>query len=591
MQACFISIAFCFIISSLSAQTILDVKKDFGAMGNGKTDDTKAFLRAVDKINSSGGNVTLNIPTGNYLLNPQRNGLQSEGPFRSIEILYFKNCRNIKVLGTGAKLTFKNDLYYGAFEKQNGRWQKYPGVTTNYNYLATIGHGIKLENCSDINISNIEIDGNNKNFITGGQFGDVGFQVDNDGIFIQDSRNITLTSLNIHHFGRDGLQIINKTPQGFNTPYQDITLTKCRFEYNGRQGFSWTGGVGLTATDCNFGNTGKSKFVSPPGAGIDFEPNAGYIVYDGKFYNCTISNNEGIGVLADAGSYNARKMYFSNCFISGSKSAAIWIKSPEFVFENCKITGTFYFGYAATKPKDGTQFLSCTFKDNSAGQGSNLNYLIESNGAQFLLFDKCTFNSSTSSLIYVASGAETEQHRAEFRSCSFEGIFSKNSSGYKNGMFTTGTVLTGNCVFTTSGERIGWNMENTNIGIKGQTSKIIIGRGYTAATYVAIEVGKDNAQASLIIEDGGALVMNRQSKLLIGGNGKIIIKKGGTLLVAPSALLAVKGSMIAEQGSHFCIHPEAVLDAASLRNIKVSKPIIYTDNPAVRVGASGCRTF
>ena len=41
--------------------------KDFGAVGDGITNDTTAIQAAIDTLNSNGGG-TLNVPTGTYLI-------------------------------------------------------------------------------------------------------------------------------------------------------------------------------------------------------------------------------------------------------------------------------------------------------------------------------------------------------------------------------------------------------------------------------------------------------------------------------------------------------------------------------------------
>jgi hypothetical protein len=273
-------IFFLLVTGVVAAQVKFDLKKDFKAKGDGKSDDTHAFLDAAKRINELKQSVTLVIPVGEYLVQPQiSSSREMVAPFIPIDILYLKGCKGISILGEkGATIRYRKGLYYGAFRRNDSGFEKLPFRTADWRYRVAIGHGINLENCNGIRIRNIEIDGNNRSFVLGGEFGDVGRQIDNDGVFIKDCANISLSYLYFHHFGRDGILILNKTPQGFNTPSQNIKLSNCRFEYNGRQGFSWAGGSGFNANACTFSHTGKSAVFSAPGAGVDFEPNAGYVV-------------------------------------------------------------------------------------------------------------------------------------------------------------------------------------------------------------------------------------------------------------------------------------------------------------------------
>ena len=54
------------------SQVKLDLKKDFKAKGDGKADDTKAFLMAAEKINGLRTRVALFIPAGTYIVHPQK---------------------------------------------------------------------------------------------------------------------------------------------------------------------------------------------------------------------------------------------------------------------------------------------------------------------------------------------------------------------------------------------------------------------------------------------------------------------------------------------------------------------------------------
>ena len=579
---------FLVIFSTLAnSQTLVNVKS-YGAVGDGKKDDTKAFLDAVKKVNELKKNVTLLIPRGNYVIKPQaQNNDPNAPPYAALNILTFSDCDNIKIQGeNGTKLSFSNGLYFGAFRRKGKEIEKLEKVTTDYRYYIAVGHGIYLNNCSKVAISSLDIDGANRNYITGGQFGDVGFQIEGDGLFMKNCSSITLVNLSLHHFGRDGLQILNQTPQGFATPSQNIQLTNCRFEYNGRQGFSWTGGVGLKATNCSFSYTGQLKFNSPPGAGIDFEPNYGYIVKDAIFTNCVFKSNEGVGVLADVGGFNVKGVQFINCTLQGEKTAALWIKSPGFSFVDCKIFGTFYFGCAATTASEGTKFIHCDFSDELS-QASKTNYLVESNGARFLLFDHCTFRSGSKGIMYMSPYANTEADRTKFKDCHF---ISKQASPV--GPYTTNTDFTGNTLFENIGSVANsWNLDNSRfVGTKGLNNTVKVKSKYILASYRPVVLGGEKEPVTIIVEQDGALFINNNAQLYINETGTLLIKKGGSLWIAPGAELLIKGKIIAEDGAFICIHHQAKLSQTSLKKISMKGKPNFSDNPQMKYGLSGCIT-
>src|SRR5690349_17777704 len=54
-------------LAPIAKQTIS--VRTYGAMGDGRTDDTDAFSRAIRALGTSGG--TLNVPKGDYRINPR----------------------------------------------------------------------------------------------------------------------------------------------------------------------------------------------------------------------------------------------------------------------------------------------------------------------------------------------------------------------------------------------------------------------------------------------------------------------------------------------------------------------------------------
>jgi hypothetical protein len=95
-----------------------DLKKDFGAVGNGSANDQAAFAKAADFFNQRArtpagtGRAVLHIPTGVY-----RVGQPNTGSLGSLFTL--TNCRDLSILGADSATTeirYADSLRYGAFD-------------------------------------------------------------------------------------------------------------------------------------------------------------------------------------------------------------------------------------------------------------------------------------------------------------------------------------------------------------------------------------------------------------------------------------------------------------------------------------------
>jgi hypothetical protein len=109
----------------------VDLKKHFGAKGDGKTNDHKAFRRATRFIMARGGFTQLVIPNGTYIV-----GHPLEKPLRirnnywydenfdipdSIDLMRLKNCRQITIKGgTRTCIKVQDGMKFGCFDPLTG---------------------------------------------------------------------------------------------------------------------------------------------------------------------------------------------------------------------------------------------------------------------------------------------------------------------------------------------------------------------------------------------------------------------------------------------------------------------------------------
>lgn len=399
------------LISATSFAKIIDPKK-FGIIPNTGKNLTDNFVELSKAINKDGGNATIVFPKGIYIIGKQVNN-NERVYLEGVDILSLQNCNNIKISGVkGTKFIYANNLKFGSFNPQTG--ELHPAKLPFYDkkYIAQIGCALRTTNCNNIEFNNIEIEGNINNTIIGGKWGDTGYQLWHYGVYISNSKNIKINNINAHHFALDGISV-----SGSGREEMNISLNNCKFEYNGRQGFSWIGGKGVVATNCKFNHTGRSQIQSKPGAGLDIEAEGGNEATNGQFINCEFINNIGCGMVADSGP--SKDIAFTNCTFIGVNNWSAWVQKPNYTFTKCTFNGSFVHGYITTSFDEATKFYNCLFEDKKyKGQDVYGGFLLESDARKKMIFENCIFTSHTKKIMWF-NGIYTQRddEKAIFKNC------------------------------------------------------------------------------------------------------------------------------------------------------------------------------
>jgi hypothetical protein len=447
-----------------TTRVVKNIKTDFGAFGDGIHNDHEAFKEASAFFNERKGHGTLIIPSGTYIVGRQLDyGTLVPIMYRpfaeeSVTNPYFKlglpvllisGCKNLFIEGHGATvIKFTDRMLFGGFYADGKpmplKDKQGKVLVPAQNSIALIGDGIYIENSKNITITGIELDGNSPEHLVGGNISADGWQWGQSGILLNDVTDCKLGNLNVHHFAVDGLQLRNATGSDIDKiESQHIAIQNCQFDYNGRQGFSWTGGAGVTAKDCSFSHTGmaynrslKDNLSTSPGAGLDIEPesdpnvNIYRMVKKGVFENCSFNNNRGAAMVADlyneAESRVAEDVLFDDCTFWAANSWSVWVTHPGFVFNNCRIYGAAVHSYAGNKPGKETKFIGCYFEDRAfvdhKGKFVKLsgNYLVEIADGIRTTFDKCTFTSHKKYYYYLTcSDPKNEKSKFIVHNCKF----------------------------------------------------------------------------------------------------------------------------------------------------------------------------
>jgi hypothetical protein len=376
------------------AQEILR-PEDFGARGDGVTNDTNAFAALAEHVNRRGGG-TVVLRRTTYIVGRQFPplGAAQGWAFNPGRIMEFRNLsRPLVIQGNGARLKCAPGLRYGTFDRATGRPVLRALPNFRQDELATPYRSmIDVTGCrAPIEISNIELDGNLAQLQLGGPYGDTGHQIPAIGLWLADNlASETITNLYSHHHGQDGIEIFGDDKRTARSRFEGIVS-----DSNGRQGLSLIGGRGYDFERCKFSRSGRSVVTSAPGAGVDLEAEGGKIIRDLTFTDCEFVDNAGCGLLADSGDIEG--VTFTRCKFVGTTSWAAWPKKPRFLFRASTFVGAVVHPFASKNPRLATRFEGCRFTDDPnlsptkrvyLGSGPIVNMAVSDN----VFFSKCVFN-------------------------------------------------------------------------------------------------------------------------------------------------------------------------------------------------------
>ena len=372
--------------------------EQFGAKGDGVTNDTAAFAAlAAEVTRRGGGEVALRRTT--YIVGQQRDTHGGTGYYLAPAPVFAVADlpRSLRISGNGATLRCAPGLRYGSFDPSTGRKLTPRGANYDRRTITSpYGFMILIEQCQGaIEITDLELDGNSPALVIGGPYGDVGIQIPASGIFLRDNRgDEILRRIRSHRHAQDGMMIdgLSRPPPGVRHIAEDV-----RCERNGRQGCSIIGGRGWQFRNCTFSQSGRGGINSPPGAGVDIEAEGGKANRDHSFTDCAFVDNAGCGLVADTG--DSADLSFTRCRFVGTAAPSIWPNKPGMRFVDCRIVGTMVATFGNIDPARATQFVNCLFTDAPAQsptrsvyrQGRADGSLADLATAQNVLFDRCRF--------------------------------------------------------------------------------------------------------------------------------------------------------------------------------------------------------
>lgn len=376
-----------------TSDTRIVTPEQFGAKGDGRTNDTAAFAAMTAVVNRRGGGA-VHLRKTTYVVGQQKSAPDKVYAFAPESIMEFEGCSApLTIRGNGARLRCADGLRYGTFDQSSRQPTKHPQPFYGTGETSTPYFSmLEAKNCSGaVTISDLELDGNLPGLQVGGPFGDTGWQIPCTGLRLTDNIGPELLErVRSHHHGLDGLMVSGIEVRAASSRIQEVIC-----DSNGRQGCSLVGGRRYRFVDCQFTNTGKAGLYSAPGAGVDIEAEHAPIRHV-WFEHCLFSSNSGAGMDADQG--DIEDAVFNKCRFIGTTSWAAWPRKPRFRFVDCEFIGAVVNAFGDADPERATQFSNCVFRDDPALSPTGKVYLAEDTLAIAVLpfcrntrFTRCRF--------------------------------------------------------------------------------------------------------------------------------------------------------------------------------------------------------
>lgn len=260
-------------LDSRVSQMVVNVKQDYGATGNGSTDDTAAIQNAIDAVSTAGGGIVY-VPPGTYIASQLviKNRVWLEGAGLRATVLKHKSST------TGDFI--KNYLATGT--EANGQNIAIRHLMLDGSAAGTPSNGIHLQQSSSQT--------------AGDDFNDSRWLVEHvliynfngDGFTVVSSRNEG-RAFNVHAFLCDGF--------GFKINGSDCFFVSCNAGSSGLAGF-WTDGTSCRFVNCKAWFSGQVTATSGHGFHLNNTAPGG-----SSWANCEAQDNKAAGWRIESGSH------------------------------------------------------------------------------------------------------------------------------------------------------------------------------------------------------------------------------------------------------------------------------------------------
>ncbi|WP_298639590.1 glycosyl hydrolase family 28-related protein [uncultured Cardiobacterium sp.] len=257
---------------------------EYGAKGDGQTDDTAAIQKAIDAVAEKGGGI-VDIPNGTYLIDAMR---QETSSYETSGLVLKSNVILRMADGTVLK-SLPNDSQFASVItiKDANNAHMYGGTVVGDRSIHT------------------------------GEYGEWGH-----GVRITNSTNVVIEKVTSKENWGDGFYVGKRGGSDIET--QNITFYQVNADHNRRQGISITHGKGIKVLNSIFKDTDGTD----PRAGIDIEPNKNEQVSDVELRGNTFSGNR-YGIVASnhmhGGTTSVKNVTFENNIVEDNHVGILYV--------------------------------------------------------------------------------------------------------------------------------------------------------------------------------------------------------------------------------------------------------------------------
>ncbi|HAV5308003.1 TPA: hypothetical protein JI040_00490 [Acinetobacter baumannii] len=382
---------------------------NFGAYGDGISDDTDSFLLTSTALRANNGGVLV-IPQGAYVVGRQTS--PAGYAYVGMDVIGLYGITGaVEIRLENPTITFKDDLYFGAWDRSTTPPTALTTITRDSKYYSSVGSMIYASNIPMLRITGVgTLDGNLDGVQLGGEWGDTGRQCWGNAFKILNVPDLQIsTNIKTKNFPLDSIYIGNSNYTSDGNDYGTSKISGLNCDGNARQGLSLCGGTNYVIDSCSFKNIGHGSFSSMPKSGIDIEAESGDI-RNIKFIACEVVNCAGFGV--DDSNKNIDEVNFESCKFIGTTNYSVAVKRSTFTKSTFHgMVGITYRLAEDQKPI----FNECTFSNDPVHSPYGT-YLISTLGAGDMQaeFNDCTFILYSGQFI-----AKPEANDFRFRRCKF----------------------------------------------------------------------------------------------------------------------------------------------------------------------------
>lgn len=354
--------------------------EQFGAVGDGVTDDQDAFDALSAAVNANNGGSIRFKHGSTYLIGKQAAGSGWYlAPGYGLDL---HDCDDISIDFNGANFKMK-PLKFGSFNPATGVASAPTLPVYDYTIRADPGGLFKFEDNERVVLTGAAVmDLNGSNMILGGEWGDIGYQIAHYGIELYGNTSVNTDGCNvkIRNSLLDGIAI-GSTGLTTSSAKEPITLRGFHVENVGRNCISVIGSNDLLIDKCSMVNSGRGPkpgggyITSAPGSAYDIEAESS-VNRNVRITNSVMIEGPlgGAAFVADSG--DSRDILVENCIIDGRIS----VSRLGTVFKNCQINGRFT-KVATGGVGDATLIDGCFGNDTPIYSAAVTGYFIDTEGS------------------------------------------------------------------------------------------------------------------------------------------------------------------------------------------------------------------